>query len=101
MATGGLPFSLCPPALRAPAHPLAVCGGQAWGTSRPSILSLQPLPHRCLLTPWHSHLTFLVCLERGPPHGRAVGDPAGEHVPPGPLRCPWSIWVTAQLPKAE
>lgn len=24
-----------------------------------------------------------------------------EHVPPGPLRCPWSIWVTAQLPKAE
>ena len=32
---------------------------------------------------------------------RVVGDPAREHVPPGPLRCPWSIWVTPQLPKGE
>lgn len=71
----GLPFSLCPPGLGAPAHPLAVCGGQAWGTSRPSILSLQPLPHRCLLTPRHSHLTFSACLVRGPPRGGWWGIP--------------------------
>lgn len=25
--------------------------------------------------PWHAHLPFLACLVRGPPRGRAVGDP--------------------------